>query len=289
MRRYEQFQHYPPGPDSWRWRPRRPAGTPCRRSRRNAKHGASRDGRRDNRSPPHCRRRLPIDRRPPTHQRTRHLHHHQRIDDAAGGAGGDGCSRAEVRAPRRAHRGRRRAPRHTDGRRVGDGLQWMLRRSDAGDRRMRRRREPGPAHPAAEPGRIPERRSRHPHTLPQRLRCRPPLRRGPRRRGLDDGGVRGGARTAHGDDLHPRRAERGQQPAEREGDRANRKSEGCSDSRGCRRRNPDDSERASAERRDPRGLQRRQVPARTADRRPAARAERISSRRRGSTARRTTA
>ena len=42
-------------------------------------------------------------------------------------------------------------------------------------------------------------------------------------------GVRGGARTARRDDLHPRRPERGQQSAERQGDRPDRQGQ-----RACR-------------------------------------------------------
>ena len=144
---------------------------------------------------------------------------------------------------------------------------------DARDRRVRGRRQSGSPRPPAEPERLPEGRSHHPDALAQRLRRRPPLRRRPRRRGLDDGGVRGGARPADRDDLHPRRAERGQQSAQRQGDRADREGEGCPDPRRRRGRDPDDSERPPAERRDAGRLQRRQVPARAADRRPAARAQ----------------
>ena len=78
--------------------------------------------------------------------------------------------------------------------------------ADARDRRVRRRRQSRPARPPAEPERLPEGRSHHPDALAQRLRRRAPLRRRPRRRGLDDGGVRGGARPADRDDLHPGRA-----------------------------------------------------------------------------------
>ena len=272
VRRYEQVQHYPPGSDSRRRRSWRPDGAACRRASGDA--GRSIVGCRCiHRAARHCRRCLPVHRRAAVDQRTRDLHDHQRIDDAAGGAGGDGCGRSEVRAPRRADRGGRRAARDPDGRRVGDGVEWVLGRADARNRRLRGRWQPGPARPAAEPDRIPEGRGRHSHALAQRLRRCPPLGRRPRRRGLDDGGVRGGARAANGADLHSRRAERGQQSIECEGDRADREGEGRPDSRRCRCRDPDDPERPLAERRDARCLQRRQVPARTADGWPVARAK----------------
>ena len=112
----------------------------------------------------------------------------------------------------------------------GLGLERLLRRADARDCRVRRRRQSGPSRPPAEPERLPEGRSHHPDALAQRLRRRAPLRRRPRRRGLDDGGVRGGARPADRGDLHPGRAERRQQSAQRQGDRADREGEGCPDS-----------------------------------------------------------
>ena len=62
-----------------------------------------------------------------------------------------------------------------------------------------------------------------------------------------------------------------QSVAQPESDRADRESERRSDSRRCGRRDSDDPQRASPERRDARGLQRRQMPARTADRGTAAR------------------
>ena len=53
-----------------------------------------------------------------------------------------------------------------------------------------------------------EGRSHHPETFPQRLRCRRPCRRRPRRRGDNGRRARGCARSANCDDLRARRAER---------------------------------------------------------------------------------
>ena len=74
-------------------------------------------------------RRLSIDRRQAAHQRPRHLHDHQRFDDAAGGARGDGRGGTPLRASRRARRGRRRPPRDAHRCRVGPRHEWLLRRS----------------------------------------------------------------------------------------------------------------------------------------------------------------
>ena len=153
-------------------------------------------------------RRLPVDRRPAAHQRPRHLHDHQRLDDAAGGARRRWTRRHAVRASRRARRGGRRPPRDAHRRRVGPRLERLLRRPDARDRRVRRRRQSRSARPPARPERLREGRGDHPDALAQRLRRGASRRRRARRRGLDAGGVRGGARSADRADLHPGRPAR---------------------------------------------------------------------------------
>ena len=132
-------------------------------------------------------RRLPVDRRAAAHQRPRHLHHHQRLDDAAGGARGDGrggagstCTSTSWRKP--SARGWRDAHR----RRVGPRHERLLGRADARHGGLRGRRQPGSARPAPEPERLPEGRSHHPDALAQRLRRRDPRRRRAGRRSLDD-------------------------------------------------------------------------------------------------------
>ena len=89
--------------------------------------------------------------------------------------------------------------------------------------------------------------------------------------GRDAGRARRGSGPAHGDDLRVRRSEGGRERAEPAGDRAAGPGETRPDSRRCRGRDPDDSERAPATRRHARGLQRREMFARTAGGGPAAR------------------
>ena len=100
------------------------------------------------------RGRLQVDRRAPAHQRPRHLHHHQRFDDAAGGAGGDGRGGAAVRPSRRARGSRRRAAGRAHRRRVGPRHQRLLRRADARHRGLRGWRQSGSARAPAEPQRL---------------------------------------------------------------------------------------------------------------------------------------
>ena len=121
------------------------------------------------------RERLHLDRRAPAHQRPRHLHHHQRFDDAAGGAGGDGRGGTAVRAPRRARGRRRRASGRAHRRRVGPRHQRLLGGADARHRGLRGRRQPGSARAAAGPQWFSQGRSHHPDPLAQCLRRGDPL------------------------------------------------------------------------------------------------------------------
>ncbi len=156
--------------------------------------------------------RLPVDRRQAARQRARHVHDHQRLADAAGSARGDGCRGAPVRAPRRARRGDRRAPRDADGRRVGARHVGMLGGADARNRGVHRRRQSRSARAHAEPDRLRERRSHHPEALAQRLRRGRPRGWRARHRGQLGRRARSGARSADGDDLragrHGRRSKR---------------------------------------------------------------------------------
>ena len=84
---------------------------------------------------------LSVDRRAAAHQRARHVHDHQRLADAAGGARGDGGRLAALRAPRRADGGHRRAPGRAHEGGVGHGHVRLLGRAHARDRRLRGRRQ----------------------------------------------------------------------------------------------------------------------------------------------------
>ena len=85
------------------------------------------------------------------------------------------------------------------------------------------------------------------------------------------GAVRGGDRAAHRDDLRARRPERRQQRASGQGDGADREGEERAHPGRRGGGNPHRAQRPPAGRRDAGRLQRRQVPARTAGGRPAAR------------------
>ncbi len=225
--------------------------------------------------------RLPVDRRAPAHQRAGHVHDHQRFDDAARGAGGDGRRRQAVCAPRRTGGGGRRPSRPAHACRVGSRHERVLRGADARHGRVRRRRQSRSPRQAPEPERLREGRGHHPGQFAQRLRRGPPRRRRARRRGVDALRVRGGARTTDRADLHPGRAGCGREPAERESHRPDRAGEGRAHPRRCRRGDPDHPQCAPRERRDARGVQRRKVPQGTADRGPAARTQGSGSRRVG--------
>ena len=218
-------------------------------------------------------RRLQVDRRAPAHQRARDVHDHQRFDHAAGGARRDGRGGEEVCASRRAGRCRRRPAGGPHGRRMGARHQRVFCRADARERGVRRGRQPGPPRSSAEPERVCQRRSHHSHPFAQRVRRRDPVGRPARGRSLDTGRARGGARAPHRAHLRDGESTRRREPAERQGDGPDRERQGRAHSRGRGGRDPDRAERAPAERRDARRLQRRQVPSWTADRRPAARAQ----------------
>ena len=145
--------------------------------------------------------------------------------------------------------------------------------ADARDRGLRRGRQSRSPRPHSEPERICQRRSHHPETFAQRLRRRDPRCRRAGRRRRNGRRAGSGVRPADRDGLHPRRPERGQRPAEHEGDRGRGAPEAGARPGRCRRRDPDGPERAPGERRHARRLQRRQVPARPAERRLAARAQ----------------
>ena len=89
--------------------------------------------------------------------------------------------------------------------------------------------------------------------------------------GVDRRRARGGDRAADGDDLRAGQPRRRQERAERQGDGADRQGQGRADPGRRRRRDPDHPQRPPGQRRDARRLQRRQVPARSADRGSAAR------------------
>ena len=232
--------------------------------------------------------RLRRDRRAAADQRARHVHDHQRLDDAARGAGGDGRGRRALRAPRRADRGDRRAPGRADRRRVGARDARLLGRADPRHRRLRRRRQPRPARPHPEPAGFAKTRS----IIPKHSR------------NVYDAAMRAvgvrvvkvstvaeleaafGPRTALST-CWPARGRR--ERARRQGDRADRQGQERARPRRRRRRDPDRPQRPPAERR------RRSSPTAAASacavrRRPACcSAARTWSRRPGSTARRITA
>ena len=122
------------------------------RGHRSCRSGAGRRCRRGRADP--GPQRLPIDRRPAADQRARHVHHHQRIDDAARGAGGDGRGIAALRPPRRADGRDRRAPRGAHRCGVGHGELGLRGRPDPRHRGLRRRRQPRSPRPHPEPARL---------------------------------------------------------------------------------------------------------------------------------------
>ena len=76
-------------------------------------------GRARRRGPAGRPRHLPVDRRASAHQCARHVHHPQRLHDAARSARGHGRGGPALRAPRRAGGGHRRPPGHPDRRGMG--------------------------------------------------------------------------------------------------------------------------------------------------------------------------
>ena len=216
---------------------------------------------------------LRIDRRAAAHQLSRHADDHRRIRRTAGGARREDRGQSAVRAARRSHGRRRQAPGRADWSRVGNGQRRMRGGDLSRDGRLRGRRQPRSARADSQSRRVSQRRGHHPDELTQRLRRRDPCRWREGPRSGHAGGTDARHRSEDGDDLPLRRpayrlrsdVDRGHL---RDRETARRARDGR---RGCR--NPHDSQRSPAARGDARRIQRRQVHPRSAERRPAPRAE----------------
>ena len=177
-----------------------------------------------------------------------------------------------LRAPRRADGGRRRASGRAHRRRVGPRHLRLRRGAHARHRRLRRRRQSGPPHPHPESGRLCQGRSDHPDALAATSTTRRSARAAcacSKSRRSRSSKRRFGPRTAMVYILAGPRADESALSL-----RPSRRSLGRRGVPDPGRRgggDPDHPERAPAERRDARRLQRRQVPARSAERGSAAR------------------